>query len=210
MRRRLTTAVGAAAVLGVLIAFVAVHHGRDTPSARGDRIGVHGAWQLEVRNPGGRVVAVRRFHNDLTGGANLLDRLLTAQSDPGFWEVSLLNGSDASLNACTAAYQTNAPCTMTQPGNGAIFFGGHVFQNLTVALAGGGVQLKGTAFADHAGTITTVRTALVLCSATVAAASCNSSTWQFGAGFSGRDINALTLTAGQQVMTTVTFTFTTV
>jgi hypothetical protein len=216
MRGKLAAALGCGAVVVLVAIAVAAAFGVFRTTARhsahglGDAIGVHGAWKIELRNPDGRTVAVRRFHNDLTGGGDIISLLLTSSRAPGFWEVALMNAGDASQQPCTSSFQPNAMCTMTQPGNSAIFFGGHVFQNLTAATAGGGVRLQGQAFADHAGTITDVRTAMMVCAASVAPSGCNSANWQLGEGFSARSISALGVVAGQQILTTVTYTFSTV
>ncbi|HEY6014743.1 MAG TPA: hypothetical protein VIU37_12075, partial [Candidatus Limnocylindrales bacterium] len=85
--------VGAAAATAVLVA-VAAPGGSQTatsaPSAnRAEQIRVQGHWKLEVRNPDGRTVLVRRFHNDPANANQAIATILARAYTAGFWWITL-------------------------------------------------------------------------------------------------------------------------
>jgi hypothetical protein len=202
----------AVAAAGLAVAFAAGAFGTaqrastGAPQAKSDRIGVHAAWRIEIRNPNGRVVALRRFHNDLTLGAGVLSSIMRGGQTFGWWEVSLAGASQPCvLNTAAAA------CVIVPTGHetGPTLTTGHVFGGLTAGGIASGIELKGQAFADRTGAIDTVRTAAFMCPSSIAHDNCDSSNWQQGTSFSGRSITALNVVAGQQVLTTVDITFAT-
>lgn len=198
-------AVGAAAAAGMFRS--STHSSAGAPqAAHGDRVGVHAAWHIEVRNPDGRTVAVRRFHNDLTFGQGILSSIMRGSQTFGWWEVALIGASQA----CSSAGNP-APCVIVPTGReaGITLNHGHTFGGLTTSSLSGGLELSTQAFADRAGAIDTVRTAVFMCPSSVAHDNCDDTTWQQGTSFSGRSITPLNLVAGQQILTTVDITFAT-
>jgi hypothetical protein len=79
---------------------------------KADGIRVHGDWKLVVRTRAGRVVSVRRFHNDLTlNGAGQLSDLLDGQTAAEPWAVALGTAAGPTMTG---------PCPQ-QSGNGNPF-----------------------------------------------------------------------------------------
>jgi hypothetical protein len=212
MRKRSLTLLAVAVAALALVAaaaFGAFTHGSHQ-SAAGTRIGVHGAWKIVVKNPDGRIVAVRKFHNDLIN-AGVPRNVLLGTTVAGWWEVGLTNTAGSSNSPCTIS-GFGANCTLVPTGHaagGATLFGGHRFDNLTSAASGAALELKGQAFADRAGTIDRVATALFQCPGTIAHSACDDTNWSIGNTFTGTNITPLSVVAGQQILTTVDITFST-
>ena len=212
MKRKFTVAAALAAAVAIALlaaaAFGAFARGSHE-SAAGARIGVHGAWKIVVKNPDGRVVAVRRFHNALTGGAAVSSGLLRGAQAFGWWEVAL---TSTGTSPCTFSSGGAGACVIVPTGHeaGITLFSGHVFGGLSTSSITGGLRLSGQAFADQAGTVDRVTSTVFRCAATVAPSSCDQTNWQSGSSYTATSITPLSLVAGQQILVTVDITFSTV
>ena len=208
-RRRLVLA----AVVMISVAFgafaFAISSTRSaSPGLSVEGIHVQGHWKLVVKNPGGRIVLVRRFHNDPTQANQAIATMLTRAYTPGYWFIRL-GSSTVNGPACVANGSPDS-CLIIDPNdNGAYSSSASAFKTLVTSSSNfqDHITLTGSINAQRDGDVNTVDTNLGVCSRSVApATACGlSSFWPF----TGRTLGSpVSLVTGQQLLVTVTLTFT--
>jgi hypothetical protein len=168
--------------------------------AKQEPIKVHGHWVVEIKNPNGKLAARKEFENSLVtgtvgGGDDLLSAVLTGAATPGEWIVQL-----------------NIP---SQPVyfliQGGVARGCPSCNNLTVSTANGSTQiiLQGVFLPiAAAGTIASFGTGLQVCANTATPSTCFAGlSFANGYSFSGASVSGMTVTPGQLISVTVTFSF---
>jgi hypothetical protein len=183
-------------------------------------IKIHGHWVIEVRNPDGTVVTHREFENSLSqsSGAVLLGSTLGRQYSIGTWMLAL--GTPGGTTApCINTSSGNKPWAcyifetgVTVPTPSSLYTtgtNGNSFTTLTFS-SGGNLILTGTAVAGNNGTIDSVQSSNWYCLSNVLPSACTPSNasagaWQFTSAALGT--SAVSVTAGQTIAVTVTFTF---
>lgn len=200
-----------AAAAAAAAAFALATHGTQSaakaPGSTADGIKVEGHWKITVKNPDGRVVLVRRFHNDPTQANQAIATILARAYTPGLWFVQL--SSTTNDFACLSS-GTPTSCTLTDPSDtGAFASSTSTFKTLTASATGfqSTIVLSGSMTAQRDGDVDQVSTNLPVCSRTIApSTSCGiSSFWPFTSRLLGTPINLVT---GQQLLVTVTLSFT--
>lgn len=200
-----------AAAAAAAAAFALATHGTQTAAkaagSTADGIKVEGHWKITVKNPDGRVVLVRRFHNDPTQANQAIATFLARAYTPGYWFVQL--NSTASNGACVSS-GTPVGCTLLDPNdNGAFSSSSSSFKTLTTSASGvqSTIGLNGSMTAQRDGVVDEVSTNLAVCNRTIApSTACNlSAFWPFTDRTLGSPINLVT---GQQLLVTVTLSFT--
>lgn len=217
MKRRwviLATAalVGAAAAAAAILA-VATPGGTQTAKSapfanRPEQIHVQGHWKLEVRNPDGRTVLVRRFHNDPANANQAIATILARAYTPGFWWITL--GSTTGAGPACVSSGTPVFCRLMDANDsGSITTAPNTFKTLTTSNSNvqNQITLSGSMTAQRNGDVDTVATNLSVCSSTVApSTACG--TFQFWP-FTSRTLGSpVGLVTGQQLLVTVTLSFT--
>lgn len=207
-RRAIAIAAAIAVCAGIAAgAFALTSFGAKSASSRVDHIGVQGHWQIVVKSPDGRIVTVRRFHNDpITAGAAIASILTNGFTPSGFRVVLFSNGSPASACGTSSA----AACNL-EPAGSSFYDGANAntFKTMSQTVSGNSIVLKGSVTAQRDGQINVVQTDLLICSASVAPAT-NCASNSFFSGFTQRVLSGadvIPLVNGQQVLVTVTLTF---
>jgi hypothetical protein len=201
-------AVAAAAAAAFALATRSTSHSASkAPGSTADGIKVEGHWKITVKNPDGRVVLVRRFHNDPTQANQAIATILARAYTPGYWFVQL--SSTANNPACLNAGIAST-CTLSDPNDNGSFSGlSSTFKTLTTSATGfqSTIVLGGSMTAQRNGVVDEVSTNLAVCNRTIApSVSCGlSAFWPFSSRVLGSPINLVT---GQQLLVTVTLSFT--
>jgi hypothetical protein len=212
MKRRWLLVAAAVALLSVAAAAVAFATTRAastsaTPGRNVEGIKVEGHWKLVVKNPDGRIVRVVRFHNDPTQAAQAIATVLARAFSPGFWWITL-NSNDA--NPACVVSGTPTGCRLIDPADGGAFAGtANSFTTLTTSHSStqSSITLSGSMTAQRTGDVGNVATNLSVC-ATTTAPNAPCGTFQFWP-FTSRDLGSpVSLVTGQQLLVTVTLTFT--
>lgn len=211
MKLRLLFAVAlVAAAAAAAAAFALATHGTQSaakaPGSTADGIKVEGHWKITVKNPDGRIVLVRRFHNDPTSANQAIATILTRVYTPAYWFVQL--SSTANDPACVNS-GTPVTCTLTDPNDtGSFSSSPSTFKTLTTSATccQSTIVLNGSMTAQRDGGVDQVSTNLGVCSRTIApSTACGlSSFWPFTNRVLGSPINLVT---GQQLLVTVTLSF---
>lgn len=201
-RIRVAVPVAALAVAGLVIVFAA---GLSLGSARGPQggelgVAIRGEWVVTVKDPGGAVAQEYRFHNAFDGAANIAPILAHASATGRYWLTLSDTGG-------------NNPCGSTSPAacfdfeaddpNGSVpdWHG-----SLTVTTSSGQVVISSEMFATRNGQFNHVRMLLSRCTNTTAPSACHPGSY---GNFSSRTLTSpITVVAGQQILTTVTYSFT--
>lgn len=199
-------AAAAAAAAAFALATHSTQSAAKAPGSTADGIKVEGHWKITVKNPDGRVVLVRRFHNDPTNAAQAIATILTRFYTPGYWFVQL--SSTANDPACVESGNPNT-CTLTDPSDtGSFSSNASTFKTLTTSATccQSTIVLNGSMTAQRAGVVDQVSTNLGVCTRTIApSTACGlSSFWPFTNRVLGAPI---TLVTGQQLLVTVTLSF---
>jgi hypothetical protein len=213
MKRRWLLAVGllAAAATGAAAFALATQttsqSAAKAPGSTADGIQVEGHWQLTVKNPDGRVVLVRRFHNDPVQANQAIATILARAYTPGYWFIQLTSTTN---NPACVSSGNPAGCTIIDPAdNGALSAAANTFKTLTTSASGyqQTITLSGSMTAQRNGGVDQVSTNLPVCDRTTApATACGlSSFWPFTSRVLASPI---TLVTGQQLLVTVTLSFT--
>jgi hypothetical protein len=200
MKRWALAAAGLAAAALVAAAALGAMAGRGGERAAADGITVQGDWKIEIKSPNGRTVRVHRFHNEFNGPGSVA-RILAHQTATGRYWLTLFN-SAGSNNPCGSAGQ--APCFDFEPDdpNAGI---GDWFGSLAVSESSGALVIRSELEATRDGQFDSVRMLLSSCSASTAPSACHPGAYS---NFSFRTLGSpVVLVAGQQVITTVTYTF---
>jgi hypothetical protein len=179
-----------------------------SPSAKVERVKVEGHWKIEVRNPDGRLVTVRRFHNDPTNANSAIATILARAYTPSYWWITL--GSNTGAGPACLSSGTPVFCRLIDANDlGAFAASPNSFKTLTTSNSGvqTSITLTGSMNAQRDGDVNTVATNLSVCSNTVAPSTAcgTSSFWPFTQRTLGSPISLVT---GQQLLVTVTLTFT--
>lgn len=199
-----------AAAAAAAAAFALATHGAQSalkaPGSTADGIKVEGHWKITVKNPDGRIVLVRRFHNDPAQANQAIATILARAYTPSYWFVQLT--STANDPACVSS-GTPVGCTIIDPNdNGAFSSSPNSFKTLTTSASGvqSTIVLGGSMTAQRDGVVDQVSTNLGVCSRTIApSTACGlSSFWPFTNRVLGSPINLVT---GQQLLVTVTLSF---
>lgn len=193
----------AALVLGFTLAAAPVV-AADTAPAPGnpqEGIQVHGHWVIEVRDPDGQLAGRREFHNALvTEGAQAVGRALTG-SATGPWGVAFAGSPNPCPNGCVI-WEPRLP-TVANPS---------ISRNLTVARsqATGTLTLRGNHTVPQDGSVSLVQTLFVQCLPSVAATAClvGNPPNRLANFTSATLATPIAVVTGQQVLLTVTITFT--
>jgi hypothetical protein len=164
-----------------------------------ESLGIRGHWVIEVRDLEGRPVTRREFDNALEV-ANPIARLLTGQNTAGPLTISL----ECVAVGCTRPCHPLGNCTIGEPRQ-ALPAGDSYFKNLTLTSGANGLQLRGFAVVSSDTTIDRVATDLYSCARTVAPRSCVTGTFSFNLT-SAVLSPGIAVSAGQQVLATVTIT----
>lgn len=214
MRRKWLAVAAAVALVAVAAAAVAYATSRTASTSAGpgrsvEGIKVEGHWKLVVKNPDGRIVSVRRFHNDPTNAASAIATILARAYTPSYWWVTLNSTTSSPGPACLSS-GTPVLCRLIDTNdNGAFTSSPNSFKTLTTSSSGvqTSITLSGSMTAQRDGEVNQVSTNLSVCDRTVAPATAcgTSSFWPF----TGRIISTpVSLVTGQQLLVTVTLTFT--
>jgi hypothetical protein len=178
------------------------------PGAKVEHIRVEGHWKLEVRNPDGTLVSVRRFHNDPANAAQAIATILGRAYSPGFWWITL----GSSTGAGPACVQSGTPvfCRLFVANDtGSFATAANSFKTLVASNSNvqSQITLTGDMTAQRDGDVNTVASQLSVCStATAPNAPCG--TFQFWP-FTTRTLGSpVSLVTGQHLLVTVTLTFT--
>jgi hypothetical protein len=203
----LVAAAAAAAAAFAVATHGTTHSAAKAPGSTADSIKVEGHWKITVKNPDGRVVLVRRFHNDPTQAAQAIATVLARAYTPGYWFVQL--SSTTSNPACLNA-GTPSTCTVIDPADsGAFSTASSTFKTLTTSATGfqSTITLGGSMIAQRNGDVDEVSTNMAVCNRTIApSTACGlSAFWPFTNRVLGSPINLVT---GQQLLVTVTLSFT--
>jgi hypothetical protein len=178
-------------------------------------IGVHGHWEIEVRNPDGSLAAMREFDNALFDtGAFILGNFLSGTFTPASWIV-FFNGAPTPCEPLTGESQqwcfiveSRVPATASSRG---------ISKNLVVTTDP--LKLSGSITLPKPGSITTVQSIHDYCGHLLAPSSCISESPVSAAStkpanlatrslwFTGTSIAPINVLAGQLVTVTITFTF---
>ena len=170
-----------------------------------ESVQVHGHWTIEVRNPDGTLVEVRKFDNALVAGSQVLPKVLGRSNSVGAWRVELrgipfAEGAFEPDNGSNTAYISENTSTNFSPGH---------FNNLTVDVPTTGANqnklvLSGTATAELDGNVGMVFTTLNLLPNTEVP----SSSYYVGYAFTSTILpSTIPLLTGQQVLVTVVISF---
>ena len=181
------------------------------PSAVGPMgsIGVHGHWEIEVRNPDGSLVTRREFDNALFDhGANILPLLLSGAVVPAPWIVFFYGAP----TPCFPYPGDNQKCFILEGRLPVPASTNGISKNLVVTTDP--LKLSGSITVPLAGSITTVQTSLDICSGSPPASCLGGATVAIrnnlatsSAWFTGTNIAPINVLAGQLVTFTITFTF---
>jgi hypothetical protein len=183
------------------------HSAAKAPGSTADGIKVEGHWKITVKNPDGRIVLVRRFHNDPTQASQAIATILARAYTPGFWFIQL--SSTAGTYACLNV-STPASCILIDPSDNGVFStSSNAFKTLTTSATGfqSTIVLGGSMNAQRDGVVDQVSTNLPVCNRTIApSTACGlSAFWPF----SNRVLaSPIPLVTGQQLLVTVTLSFT--
>lgn len=177
--------------------------------AGSEAVRVHGHWVLEVRDPDGSLVARREFNNALTAaGATGLSNILARANSvgtPGPWWIRF----GGSPSPC-AGFPLD--CVISESRH---FVAASPAVAKVLTVVGDPLRLSGSLTVPGAGSISTVSTLMHTCGPTVAPSACTGTLGPAGNPFPGQfvftsaNITAVPVVAGQQVLITVTFAFTT-
>ena len=193
-------ALAAAAAVGAFAFSTA-----DRGAARApDGITVRGDWKVTVKNPDGRVVRVRRFHNAFNGASTIAPILAHASSTGRYW-LTLSDASGAGQNPCGDPASSASSCFLFEADdpNGSIPFW---FGNLTVTTPSSTqLVITGEIEATRNGSFNNVRMLLSRCSNTTAPNVCHPGS--YGNWSSHTLSSPISLVTGQQAIVTVTYTF---
>jgi hypothetical protein len=207
LRLRVALSAVTVVVLVLVIAFAAgFSFGQATASAPdGSEIAVmiRGDWNVTVKNGDGTVAQEHAFHNEFNG-ASTLAPILAHQSATGRYWLTLSDQTGAGQQPCGDPAAAAAACFVFEPDdpNASVAFW---FGNLTVASASSSVSVTGTIIATRAGQFNHVRMLLSRCAATTAPNDCHPGAY---GNFSARTLPApISVVAGQQILVTVTYTF---
>jgi len=168
---------------------------------RREGIKVHGHWTIEVHNQDGTLISHREFENSLVQGPGngSLAFLLTRGGTAGGWLISVAGICNGDCSIAEAA--SGIPATS---------------KNLIVGITGTnfGVTLSGTVMAGINGQVTQVATKVGLCPPSIAAGACVASipsqtdaNAQILGFFTAANPSTVSVSTGQTVSVTVTFTF---
>jgi hypothetical protein len=168
---------------------------------------VEGHWKLTVKNPDGRIVLVRSFHNAPTQANQAIATILARVYSPGYWFIQL--NSTTANPACVNAGNPTGCSIMDPNDNSALSSAANSFKTLTTSASGyqQTITLNGSMTAQRNGEVDRVSTNLPVCDRTIApATACAlSAFWPFTEKTLASPISLVT---GQQLLVTVTLTFT--
>ena len=172
--------------------------------SRAEHITVVGEWTLEVRNPDGTTVLVRRFHNDPTQANQAIATILARAYTPGYFWIALSGPTEPCLSAGTPVQ-----CLIIDSGDGGAYSAStNAFKTLATSHTSfqSSITLTGSITAQANGNIDTVATNLSVCnSSTAANVSCGTSAfWPFTSRTLASPISLVT---GQQLLITVVLSF---
>ena len=149
-------------------------------------------------DPDGTLASRREFDNSLTGfGASLVAKFLAREKSVGEWRISL----SSSDNPCLKSGSANS-CVINESTSSKT--GDHRSYDLTISSSSADLVLTGTATAARDGEIATVTTGVFSC--TAGSIGCEGS--GASSSFSAVTLSsAETVSEGQSIQVTVTFTF---
>ena len=166
---------------------------------------VHGDWIVTVKNPDGTVAQEHAFHNDFNG-ATTVARILAHASTTGRYWMTLSDQSGTNQPPCGDPAAAAASCFVFEaddPNGSVPFWFGTL--SVTSPASPAAVVATATVIATRAGKFDHVRMLLSSCSNTTAPSACHPGSY---GNFSARTLPApITVAAGQQVIVTVTYTF---
>lgn len=180
-------------------------------AARGadQTIRVHGHWTITVVEPDGRVVERREFDNLLFGsGAQKLSQLLAREQAVGYWTV--LTSSTGGQEVCEQPSGTPISlCLLVEATDPTT--ANNRFPTLTLTVAPStpfGLTLSGSLTAQRTGEISNVSTRLLGCTSATSPDDCATGLNPVAnSNMTGTDITPVPVTQGQQVLVTVTISF---
>jgi hypothetical protein len=206
VRLRIALSAVAVVALAFAIAFAGFSLGQATASnPEGSQVGVivHGDWIVTVKNSDGTVAHEHAFHNDFNGASTVAPILAHTSATGRFW-LTLSDATGAGQNPCGDPASTASSCFVFEADdpNGAIPFW---FNTLTPTATADQLVLTATIIATRAGQFNHVRMLLSRCSATTAPSACHPGSY---GNISSRTLPApIAVVAGQQILVTVTYTF---
>jgi hypothetical protein len=211
MKRRYLAgvAVALATVVAIVVAVLAFSGGGgagDTSATATDGtsegITVHGHWVIEIRDPDGSLVSRTEVDNALTSFGKLaLVDILSRTYAVGLWEVRLIG----TPGPCEDPGSLQEKCIVVEP-NHPLAADTNAFDNLTVTDDGESLILSGHAIAERDSPISAVQTRVLMCPL-LEGTGCTTNAL-FPSQFTSAALSPIVdVIAGQQVLVTVTFTF---
>jgi hypothetical protein len=194
-------ALGVAALVITFAAGLAVGEAKArVPSGDAQSITVRGDWDVTIRNADGTVAQEHRFHNEFNGATTVGPILAHSSTTGRFW---LTLSDSGGANPCG----TDAPaaCFNFEADDPNSTVAGW-FGNLTpTSSTSGELVITSNMTATRNGQFNQVRMLLSRCAATTAPASCHPGAY---GNFSLRTLaSPIAVVAGQQILVTVTYTF---
>ncbi len=207
LRLRVALSAVTVVVLALVIAFAAgVSFGRAAATApAGPEVGVmvHGDWIVTVKNGDGTVAQEHAFHNEFNGALTVAGILAHKNTTGRYW-LTLSDQTGTGQNPCGDT--TASSCFVFEPDDPNASVVGW-FNTLSVTTTTpGAVVVTGTVIATRAGQFNHVRMLLSTCGGgTIAPNDCHPGSY---GNFSARTLPApISVIAGQQILVTVTYTF---
>lgn len=201
-RIRIAVPVAALAVAGLVITFAAGLSLGGAGGPQGDALGVtiRGEWVVVVKDPDGSVAAEHRFHNEFNGATTVAPILAHASATGRYWLTLSDTGGN---NPC--GVETPSACFDFEADDPNSSVPGW-FGSLAVSNSSGQVVVSSELFATRNGQFNNVRMLLSRCGNTTAPSACHPGSY---GNFSSRTLaSPITVVAGQQILTTVTYSFT--
>jgi hypothetical protein len=182
---------------GLLAVMLAAFVAPSSPAGGQETIAMSGHWVVEVREPDGTAVLRREFHNELLP-TNPVASLLSGQLTAGPLLVRLSCGGAGCPAPCPLGI-----CLITEP-RATFAASASTFKNLMTTSGADGLRLRGSVTVSADTNIGRVETGVATCPRTVSPNGCNAPTAPgLTAGFLSPPI---AVTAGQQVLVTITIT----
>ena len=163
---------------------------------RPEGISVVGHWTLEVRNPDGTTAGVYEFHNAYVGNGNRIVNYMTRSFTPGLWDIAVQTNLCDVAGSPVHCYLHEAASSVTES---------NFFKTLTITSGSSTFTLSGSFDAAYTGSVTRVYCGQGQCANSTPPDSC---TANGAASFTDTTLGTpVPVTAGQQVLVTVDFSF---
>ena len=203
----LVAAAAAAAAAMAIATHGTAQNAAKAPGSTADGVKVEGHWTLTLKNPDGRVVLVRRFHNEPTYANKAIATILARVYTPSYWYIELNSTNATGFNGACLSAGAPSGCLIIDPSDS--YPVPQAFKTLTTSAGAfqSTIVLTGSITAQRNGVVDDVSTHLGICSPTVApSTACGlSQSWNF----TDRTLSTpISLVTGQQLLVTVTLSFT--